>query len=65
MNFGMIILTQSMETGDNFVTQILIVLSLISKPKIFLKIFLMMLRDGLMHLIIIKKDKKTSSNRQK
>ena len=40
MNFGMIILTQSMETGNNFVTQILIVLSLILKPKIFLKIFL-------------------------
>ena len=58
MNFGMIILTQSMETGHNFVTQILIVLSLILKPKIFLKIFLMMLIDGLMHLIIIKKDKK-------
>ena len=58
MNFGMIILIQSMETRHNFVTQILIVLSLILKPKIFLKIFLMMLRDGLMHLIIIKKDKK-------
>ena len=54
MHFGMIILTQSMETGHNFVTQILIVLSLILKPKIFLKIFLMMLRDGLIHLIMIK-----------
>ena len=38
---------------DNFVTQILIALLFTLKPK-FLKIFLMMLRDGLIHLIILK-----------
>ena len=35
MNFGMIILTQSMETEQNFVTQILIALLFTLKPKIF------------------------------
>ena len=34
MNFGMIILTQSMETEQNFVTQILTALSFTLKPKI-------------------------------
>ena len=53
--YGLIILIQSMETRQNFVIQILIVLVLMLKPKIFLKIFLMMLRDGLIHLIMIKK----------
>ena len=54
MNFSMIILTQSMETEQNFVTQILIALLFTLKPKIFLKIFPMMLRDGLIHLTMIK-----------
>ena len=35
MNFGMTILTQSMETKQNFVTQILIALLFTLKPKIF------------------------------
>ena len=35
MNFGMTILTQIMETGQNFVTQILIVLLFTLKPNIF------------------------------
>ena len=35
MNFGMIILTQSMEIEQNFVTQILIALLFTLKPKIF------------------------------
>ena len=47
-------LTQSMETEKNFVTQILIALLFTLKLKIFLKIFPMMLRDGLIHLIIMK-----------
>ena len=38
----------------NVVTQILIALLFTVKPKIFLKIFLMMLTDGLIHLIIMK-----------
>ena len=45
MNFGMTILTQSMETGQNYAIQILIVLLLTLKLKIFLKIFPMMLKD--------------------
>ena len=35
MNFGMTILIQSMETEQNFVTQILIALLFTLKPKIF------------------------------
>ena len=35
MNFGMAILTQSMETGQNFVTRILTALLFTLKPKIF------------------------------
>ena len=54
MNFGMTILTQRMETEQNCVIQILITLLFTLKPQIFLKIFLMMLRDGLMHLTMIK-----------
>ena len=49
----MTILTQSMETGQNYAIQILIVLSLTLKLKIFLKIFLM-LRNGLIRLTMIK-----------
>ena len=40
MNFGIIILYQSMETEQNYAIQILIALLFILKPKIFLKIFL-------------------------
>ena len=54
INFGMIISAQSMETRQNYAIQILIVLLFTLKPKIFLKIFLMMLRDGLIHLTMIK-----------
>ena len=54
MNFGMTILDQSRETKQNHTIQTLIVLSLTLKPKIFLKIFLMMLRDGLIRLTMIK-----------
>ena len=54
MNFGTIILTQIMETEQNFVTQILIALLFTLKPKIFLEIFLMILKDGLIRLTMIK-----------
>ena len=49
-----IILTQSRKTKQNFVIRILIVLLLTLKPNIFLKIFPMMLRDGLIHLTLMK-----------
>ena len=58
MNFDMIILTQSMETGQNYAIQILIVLLLTLKPNIFLKAFPMMLRNGLIHLAMIKNNKR-------
>ena len=54
MNFGTIISTQSMETEQNFVTRILTALLFTLKPKIFFKIFQMMLKYGLIHLITIK-----------
>ena len=50
----MTILDKSMETEQNFVTQILTTLLFTLKPKIFLKIFSMMLRDVLIHLTMIK-----------
>ena len=52
--FGMIILGQSMGTRKNCARQILIALLYTLKPKIFLKIFLMILRNGMIPLIIIK-----------
>ena len=54
MNFGMIILTQSMDTEQNFVTQIPTALLFALKPQIFLKIFLMMLRDSVIRQTMIK-----------
>ena len=54
MIFGMIILNHSMEIEQNCVTRILIALLFTLKPRIFLKIFLMMLRDGLIHLTMMK-----------
>ena len=54
MNFGTVILYQSIKTEQNHVIQILIALLFTLKPNIFLKIFLMMLRDGLIHLTMIK-----------
>ena len=57
MNFGTIILYQSMETRQNYDIQILAILLFTLKPKIFLKIFLMMLRNGLIRLTVIKRIK--------
>ena len=55
MNFGKNILIQSMRTEQNFVPQILIDSFIIYiKTEDFLKIFLMMLRDGLIRLTMIK-----------
>ena len=53
--FGMITLNQSMEI--NCVTRTLIALLFTLKPKIFLKIFLVMLRGGLIHLTMMKMTK--------
>ena len=44
----------SIEIMQNYVIQILIVLLFTLKLKIFLKIFLMTLKNGLIHLTIIK-----------
>ena len=55
MNFGLITLNQNMEIGQNCVTRILIALLFTLKLKIFLKILLMMLRDCLIHLTMMKK----------
>ena len=55
MNFGIIShYNQSMETEQNYAMQTLIALLSTLKPKIFLKIFLLMLKDGLIHLTMIK-----------
>ena len=54
INFGIIILAQSMEARKNYAIQILIALLFTLKPKIFLKIFLIMLRNGLICLTVIK-----------
>ena len=52
--FGMITLDQSTKTKQSYVIWILIVLFLIFLLKTFLKIFPVMLRDGLIHLTMIK-----------
>ena len=50
----MIILAKSMGKRQNYVLQILTALLFTLKPKIFLKIFLMMLKNGLIRLTLIK-----------
>ena len=54
MNYDMTILTQRMQTEQNFVTQVLIALLFTLELKIFLKMFPMMSRDGLIHLTMTK-----------
>ena len=53
-DFGMVTLNQSMKIEKNYVTLMLTVLLFILKLKIFMKILLMMLKDGLIHLTMIK-----------
>ena len=55
--FGMITLNQSTKTKQNYATWILIVLLLIFLLKTFLKILTMMLKDGLIHLTMIRMTK--------
>ena len=50
-DFGTIILTQSMETKQNYDTDSFIINI---KTEYFLKLFLIVLRDGLIRLIMIK-----------
>ena len=57
MNFGIIILNQSINTERNNVTRILTALLFILKLKIFMKTVLMMMKSGLTHLLIMKKIK--------
>ena len=49
----MIILSQSIKTGQNYVTRILTALLFILKLKIFIKTLLMMLKHGLTHLTMM------------
>ena len=52
-----------MGTEQNYVTGILIALVLILKLKLFMKTFQMMLKDGLIHLTIMKIKLKVKSKR--
>ena len=54
MNCDMIILNLNITKKESYVTWILIALLFILKKKIFIKILLMMLKDGLIHLAMIK-----------
>ena len=47
-------LNQNIKTKQNYSTWILNSLLFISRPKIFMKTLLMMLKNGLTHLIMIK-----------
>ena len=52
MNFGMIVLNQSIKTMQNYVTWIQKVLLFILKLKVFMKILQMMFKRGLIHHIM-------------
>ena len=53
MNFGMIMSSQSTKIKQNYATQTLIALLYIFLLKTFLRILIMMLKDDLIHLIMI------------
>ena len=57
MNFGMITLNQNTKTEQNYFTRTLAALFFILKLKVFIKKLLMMLKNGLTHLIIMKMKK--------
>ena len=54
MTIGMITLNQNMEIEQNYATRTLTALLFILSLKIFTKALLMMLRNGLTHLTIMK-----------
>ena len=54
MDFGMIISNRNIKTMQNYVTWILAPLLFILKLRIFMKILLMMLKNGLIHQTIMK-----------
>ena len=54
MNFGMTALNQDMETEQNYAIWILIALFLILQLKNLMKILPMILKDGLIHLTLMK-----------
>ena len=60
MNFGMITLSLNMEIKQDYVIWILRALLCILNQKIFPKILLVMLKDGLIHLIMMKRIKDLS-----
>ena len=57
MNFGMTMLSQSTKIKQHYAIWILIALLLILKLKIFMKILLTMLKNGLIQVTMIKKIK--------
>ena len=54
LNFGMIMLNQSIKTMQNYLTWIMTALLFILKLMIFTKTLLMMLKNGLTHLTIMR-----------
>ena len=55
MNFGMITLNQSIEMEQNYVTDVATdSFAIYIKTEIFIKTLLMMLKNGLIHLLSIK-----------
>ena len=56
-DFGMVTLNQNIKTKQNYVTPILTALLFILKLKIFMKTLLMMLKNGLTHLTMMKMTK--------
>ena len=57
MNFSMITLSPNMDKRQDCAIQILIALLYILKQKIFIRIMRMMLKDGLIHQIMMKRIK--------
>ena len=53
MNFGIITLNQSIKIIQNYVTWIQTALLFILKLKMYIKIFLMMLKNGLTHQTVV------------
>ena len=52
MNFGRVTLNQNIKTMQNYVTWILTSVLFILKLEVFIKIMLMMLKNGLTHQIM-------------
>ena len=64
MNFVMIMLNQRTKRKQNYDTWILIALLLTFSLKTFFRILIMMLKDGLIHLTMIRMTKATSNEHE-